>query len=46
MVESLTADEAMRIRIALIFGDPGLENMPDSKLEEAKRNGVRDELSH
>lgn len=35
--EPLTADEAKRIRIALIFGDPSVTGLPDPALEEAKR---------
>lgn len=32
----ITADEAMRIRLGLAFGDPGLEGKPDPELERAK----------
>lgn len=34
--EPLTSDECKRIRLALAFGDPGLEGQSDPKLEVAK----------
>lgn len=34
--EPLTPDECKRIRLALAFGDPGLEGQSDPKLEVAK----------
>lgn len=36
-MSSLTPEEARAIRLALIFGDPKLADMPDPGLEEAKR---------
>lgn len=34
--EQLTPHEAKCVRIALAFGDPGLEGQPDDDLERAK----------
>lgn len=33
----LTPEEAKRIRLALVFGDPAADGRPDPALEEAKR---------